>query len=61
MMDKFDKCRFCCHYDDFDGCTNEFCARYSHEFYEPNKTRILEKAKELGISVVDLIALINLG
>jgi hypothetical protein len=56
-MDKFCKCRFCKSYDSFDGCEwgcNNF------EGYEPNKERLIEFAKEEGIRVTDVIALINL-
>ena len=57
-MDEFDKCRFCRRYDNFDGCTDGFCV--SNEFFEPHKARIIEKAKEMDVSVSDVIALINL-
>lgn len=59
-MDEFDKCRFCKKYDDFDGCTDDFCCRVTREWFEPSKERIIEKAKEKEISVSDVIALINL-
>ena len=60
MLDEYDKCRFCKKYDYFDGCTDYFCASATKEYFEPNRERIIEKAKENGISVVDLIALINM-
>ena len=59
-MNEFDKCYFCRKYDSFDGCTDDFCCRATREYYEPSKERIIEKAKENGISVSDVIALINL-
>lgn len=58
MLDEYDKCRFCRSYDDYDGCTNWFC-NYK-DGYEPNKNRIIEKAKEENISVSDVIALIEM-
>lgn len=60
MLDEYDKCRFCKKYDNFDGCTDYFCASVTKEYFEPNRDRIIEKAKENGISVLDLIALINM-
>ena len=58
MMDEYCKCRCCKSYDEYEvcewGCDN-------FEGYESNKNRLIEKAKEKGISVADLIALINLG
>lgn len=58
MMDEYCKCRFCKSYDEYEGC-EWGCDNF--ESYEPNKNRLIEKAKEKEISVVDLIALINLG
>ena len=60
MLDEYDKCRFCKKYDSFDGCTDYFCASATKEYFEPNRERIIENAKEKGISVADLIALINM-
>lgn len=57
MMDEFCKCRFCKSYDSYEGC-EWGCEDYNG--YEPSKQRILEAAKEKGISVADVIALINL-
>lgn len=60
MSDEFKKCLFCKHYDNFDGCMDVYgCNNY--DSFEPNKNRIIEKAKEKHISVSDVIALINLG
>ena len=58
MMDEYCKCRFCKAYDEYEGC-EWGCDNF--EGYESNKNRLIEKAKEKGISVADLIALINLG
>ena len=60
MLDEYDKCRFCKKYDNFDGCTDDFCASDTREYFEPNRERIVKKAKEKKISVLDLIALINM-
>ena len=57
MYDEYDKCRFCKWYDSYEGCEN-ICD--DKEQFEPNKDRLIEKAKEKNISVRDLIALINL-
>lgn len=57
-MDEYCKCRFCKSYDEYEGC-EWGCDNF--EGYESNKNRLIEKAKEKGISVADLIALINLG
>lgn len=56
-MDEFDKCKFCIHYDDYEGC---IYGCYEHEDYKPNKTKLIDKAKEKCISMLDLIALIDL-
>ena len=58
MMDEYDKCRFCCSYDEYDGCTNWWCN--NKDAFKPYKTRIIEKAKEKDISVADVIALMNM-
>ena len=60
MLDEYDKCRFCKKYDNFDGCTDDFCASDTKAYFEPNRERIIKKAKEKKVSVVDLIALINM-
>ena len=58
MMDEYDKCRFCKSYDDYDGCQNWYCAGKAD--FKPIKQRIIEKAKETGLRVADVIALINM-
>ena len=58
MMDDWCKCRFCWHYDKYDGCLNIGCYRYNE--YRPDRDAIIEKANETGMSVADIIALINL-
>ena len=64
---EFEKCNFCIHrnnklmcngmYDPYDwdwyGCSD-------YDDFEPDKHRIIEVSKQFGISVSDLIALINL-
>ena len=57
MWNEYNKCNFCMYYDNYEGCI-EGCNNY--EDYKPNKSRIIEKAKEKSISVSDLIALIEL-
>lgn len=59
MMDEYDKCRFCYFYDDYDGCIDWFCN--DRDSYRANKSRIIEKAKEEGISVSDVLTLINMN
>lgn len=59
-MDEFDKCRFCKKYDSFDGCTDYFCCKPTREYFEPSRDRIIEKAKEKGISISDVVTLINI-
>ena len=57
-MDDFDKCYFCQSYDTYDGCQDGWCE--CREDFKPNKNRIIEEAKSRGLSVADVIALINL-
>lgn len=57
MYNEFRKCNFCTCYDEFEGCEYG-CNNY--ESFEPNNDRIIKKAKEKGISVSDVIALITL-
>lgn len=57
MMDEFCKCRFCKSYDSYEGCL-DIC--YDHENYRPCKHRLMEAAKEKGISIADLVVLINM-
>ena len=59
-MDYFDKCIYCKLYDDFEGCLDDFCDKTSKQYFDPNKIKLIEKSKELGISITDLIALIKL-
>lgn len=57
-MDEYSKCRFCKEYDDYyEGC--EFGCD-NHKGYTPDKHKIIDKAKETGLSVSDIIALIDL-
>lgn len=58
MLNEYSKCRFCRSYDEYEGCTNWFCS--NKDDYEVSKSRIIEKAKEEGISVADAIALIEM-
>ena len=56
-MNQFSKCKYCKHYDMINGC---YYGCNNHEDYQPDPYRVLDKARELNISVVDLIALIDL-
>ena len=58
MLRQYDKCRFCKWYDCFDGCTNWFCN--NKDGYEVCIDRVISKAKEEGISVADVVALMKL-
>lgn len=53
-MNEWCKCNFCSN-DTLDGC--DWCSHYSG--YKPNANDIIEKAKETGISVADVIKLIE--
>lgn len=58
-MDEFNKCRYCQYYDEYDGCVNGYC--WERDEYVPNRYKIIKKAKQLEISVYDLLDLIELG
>lgn len=58
MSNEFRKCNFCSYYDEYEGC--EWGCN-NHEGFEPDNDRIITKAKEKGISVADVIALININ
>ncbi len=58
MMDEYDKCNFCKSYDNYDGCQNWYCEGKSD--YKANKQKIIEKAQQTGLSVADVVALINM-
>lgn len=55
MMSEWNKCNFCRWQSDW-GC-EAICE--NHDEYEPVIDRLIEKAHEKGISVQDVIALIN--
>ena len=57
MLDEYSKCRFCKLYDDYEGC-EAIC--YDYDAFEPNKNKIVEKSQETGVSVSDIITLINM-
>lgn len=57
-MSEWNRCRFCVHYDEYEGCE---WGCHSYEDYKPSADRIIAKAKEKGISVSDAIALIGEG
>lgn len=56
-MSEYNKCRFCKWYDEYDGCEAICC---DWDEYEPNTNKLIEKAKAKGISVADVVALIDL-
>lgn len=58
MSNEFRKCNFCSYYDEYEGC--EWGCN-NHEDFKPDNDRIITKAKEKGISVADVIALININ
>ena len=58
MIDEYDKCRFCKSYDEFWGSRNCFCE--GKEEFIPNKQKIIEKSKDTGLSVTDIVALMEL-
>lgn len=58
MDNEFKKCNFCKCYDEFEGC-EWGCDNYKG--FEPNNDKIIKKAKEKGISVADIVALITLN
>lgn len=55
---EFEKCRFCTHHNSFEGCGHP-CDDY--DGFKPDNERIIRKAKERGLSVTDVAALINLN
>ena len=57
MGNEYDKCYFCKSYDEYEGC--EYGCENKTGF-EPDHDRIIAKAKENNISVVDVIALMNM-
>lgn len=56
MASDFEKCKFCAHRDDINKCM--FCAGWTN--FDPDCDQMIRVAKEKGISVSDLIALIDL-
>ena len=59
-MEEFNKCRFCSKYNDYEGCTDDFCCSATRDYFIADTDRIIEKSKEKGISVSDVISLMNL-
>lgn len=55
---EFEKCRFCTHHNSFEGC-GCYCDHYDR--FKPDNDRIIIKAKERGLSVADVVALITLN
>lgn len=59
-MSKFEKCKFCMAYDDFEGCRAMF-PESDKSCFDPNNDKIMETAKKLGISIADVVALISIS
>lgn len=57
LNDEYCACHFCHFYTLTENCT-EICWGYMN--FSPDKIRIVEKAKEKGISVVDVLALMKM-
>ena len=58
-QNEFSKCNFCReYYDEFDTCKWR-CL--NHKNFEPNNDKIIQKAKVKGMSVTDVVTLINLN
>ena len=58
MMDEYCRCRFCESYGESGSCENIYCSDKSD--FIPDSNKIIRKAKETGLSVSDIIALMNL-
>lgn len=54
-MSKWNKCNFCQRYDSFDGCTAWSC----EDDFKFSPESLIEAAKEEGVSVADVIKLIE--
>lgn len=59
-MNRFEKCKFCMAYDDFEGC-RKYVTRKDKTCFEPNNDKIIDTAKELNMSVADVVALISIN
>ena len=58
MIDEYDKCRFCKNWDD--NAYDFHCFCIAKNAFKADKQKIIEKAKETGLSVADIVALIEL-
>lgn len=56
-MNEFDKCRFCQSYDEEKGCEDKMC--WSRYHYRLDVDKIINKSRERGISVTDVLNLIR--
>lgn len=55
-MTEWNACNFCIDNDSFEGCQ---WGCENHEDYRPDPNKLIAKAKEKGITVSDVIALIK--
>lgn len=55
---EYSMCRYCTHYQELEGC--DYNCSFKSGF-EPANDRIIEKAKEKGISVTDFLELLKLN
>ena len=51
-------CRYCTYYEELEGCEYSCLSKSG---WKPANSRIIEKAKEKGISVTDFIELLRLN
>lgn len=62
VRNEYDKCYFCKSYDQYEGCMNWFCSNEEGKRTEfsPDNNKIIEKSERTGLSVADIVALIEL-
>lgn len=60
-MNDFNKCDFCKKYDldDMECSERGYCDQWSHRKYELDPDKAISKARELNISVTDVLNLIK--
>ena len=62
MLDRFDKCNYCQYYDEYENDCSNFGddTYYKDHCFRADKEKLLAASKEIGVSVMDLIRLIEL-